>query len=55
MVEILLAFLRKMSEDTERKDATKQDRRGTWDGWQVLDIGWGQMSLEFCAIKAGFV
>lgn len=55
MIERLLAFLGKMSEGMERKDAPKQNRRATWDGWQVGDVGWGQMSLELCAIKAAIV
>jgi hypothetical protein len=41
MVEIVLAFLREMSEGMEKKDATKQDRRATWDGRQVRDVRWG--------------
>lgn len=52
MIEIRLAFLREMGEGMERKDATKEDWRATWDGWQVRDVGRRQISLEFCAIKA---
>jgi hypothetical protein len=55
MIEILLAFLREMNKSLERKDAAKQDRRATWDVRQVRDSGWGQMSLELCAIKAAIV
>jgi hypothetical protein len=55
MVEVLLAFLREMNKGLERENAAKQDRRATWDGWQVRDSGWGQMSLELCAIKAAIV
>ena len=55
MIEVLPAFLREMNKSLERKDATKQDRRATWDGWKVRDSGWCQMSLELCAIKAAIV
>jgi hypothetical protein len=55
MIEVPLAFLGEMNESLERKDTTKQDRRATWDGRQVHDVRWRQMSLELCAIKAAIV
>jgi energy-coupling factor transporter transmembrane protein EcfT len=55
MIEILQAFLREMGKSRERKDATKQDTRATWNRFQMCDVRWGQMSLEFCATKATIV